>query len=86
MASMRDAYMTSAVSHSQDLTKPEEARFRSQLSSLVNFIRFRETKISLYLEWQAENEALLQDQASLAATNEELVGAYGSVWHLPCWS
>ncbi len=62
----------------QDLTKPEEHRLRRQLSAVVNFARFREGKLDLYLEWQAETEGLLEEQAQLQQANAELVRVRGS--------
>lgn len=61
----------------QDLTKPEEHRLRRQLSAVVNFARFREGKLDLYLEWQAETEGLLEEQAQLQQANAELVRVRG---------
>lgn len=58
----------------QDLTKPEEHRLRRQLSAVVNFARFREGKLELYLNWQEETEVLLREQAELAEANAQLVG------------
>jgi Nuf2 family len=57
----------------QDLTRPEEHRLRRQLSALVNFARFRETKLEVYLTWQQETDALLEQQAALSEANAKLV-------------
>jgi Nuf2 family len=54
-----DEVFTTPNSIVQDLTKPEEPRLRRQLSALVNFARFRETKLEVYLAWQQDTDALL---------------------------
>jgi hypothetical protein len=55
---------------------------RRQLSALVNFARFRETKLEVYLTWQQETDTLLEQQAALSETNAKLVQMLSA----PCWS
>jgi Nuf2 family len=68
----------------QDLTKPDEHRLRRQLSALVNFARFRETKLEVYLTWQQETDTLLEQQAALSEANAKLV--HHTHTPRPCWS
>lgn len=66
----------------QDLTKPDEHRLRRQLSALVNFARFRETKLEVYLTWQQETDTLLEQQAAISEANAKLVPYTSRCWSL----
>lgn len=62
-------------SPTQDLYKPESARFRAHLSGVINFAKFREEKLVPYSEWQEESEGLFEQRAQLEAENAALVRA-----------
>lgn len=58
---------------SQDLYKPESARFRAHLSGVINFAKFREEKLVPYSELQEASEGLNEQRAHLEAENAALV-------------
>lgn len=56
-----------------DLTKPEYKRLRRNLSAIINFAKFYEDRLTRYMEFTKDTDALVDEKAQLEEENERLV-------------
>jgi kinetochore protein Nuf2 len=56
----------------RDLLAPEPQRLVKQLSAIINFIKFREDRVSFLQQLNGETEELVETQHRLEAENEQL--------------
>eukprot|EP00966_Prymnesium_polylepis_P246852 5708756-Prymnesium_polylepis.1 len=56
-----------------DLTKPEYKRLRRNISAVINFAKFREERLTRYVEFTQETDALAANKVALEQENERLL-------------
>ena len=57
----------------QDVCKPDSTRLRRNLSALINFAKFREEKLAVYVEMQERTIGLMESADQRQEINEHLV-------------